>query len=382
MADPFRQLFLEQIRLILEKDPSKESMHEMLKMASPYLTEADVMVSATREKAFKTLQLRIHPDKHADKDTATQVFQDVQTFYDRCCQSLSSARPRKKKSASPTSAKDFPQEFHVEDQWSFLHMSSLEPVVNTSSFNQKELPLLIAARCMNARGAIAHGKTTGLNYSIDQLRTHVCATVEDAFAYVGGGTKRLHDVDEIKEELRKNGPVVSTSFTLDRGVAAAGECENTFAHQRIGKTHELLIVGWKLTAFGEVWLAKPLYSGPTVNENPIRIAFGQFDIDEECLAPKASFENTPWEAGPYFDHELSRVPEWRTWHGVEMRITSLDLEKLAGCFDEGFYSAILNKKRFVIRDEAKFAHSRAAYLTEVTWNKAEKKWKVSASFID
>ena len=229
---------------------------------------------------------------------------------------------------------------------------------------------------------MAHGNIKGLAYSIDQLKEGACAAVEDGFACMGVGTNHLHGVDEIKEELRKNGPVVSTSFKLDRGFAAAGEYGNSFAHQRIGKMHELLIVGWKLTAFGEVWLANPLYSPPKANENPIRIAFGQFDIDDECLAPKASFENTPWQAGPYFDHKLSMVPEWRTWHGVDMQITSLNLEKLAACFDEGFYSAILNKKRFVIRDEAKFAHSRAAYLTEVTWNKAEKKWKVSASFTE
>lgn len=49
--------------------------------------EAELIVRrdvAKREKMYKALQLKIHPDKHVGDERVTKLFQDVTTYYERC----------------------------------------------------------------------------------------------------------------------------------------------------------------------------------------------------------------------------------------------------------------------------------------------------------
>jgi hypothetical protein len=368
--DPFRQVFLDQVRVVVAKEASKESLYELLRIATPPLTIEDVSIESRRKKAFMTLQLRIHPDKHPGSDT-TAIFQKVKAFYDDCC--AASNKKRKTNPVSPpnTSHGSFPRDFHVNDKWPFLNIERIPPCPSELS-NDADLMALTVAQCINARGAIAHGQATELCYQINRIKR--CNSVKEAFDGYGG-TRCLTSIDSIKKELTENGPVLSESFVLDPSFLSAGVYSPSFLHSRIGKKHELLIIGWKLTAFGEVWLVKPL------NErggNLVHIAFGQFGIDTTCLAPVNNFENVKWQSGPSFNTTFGAT-EWMTWPGMDMYVTSSELEALAECFKSGLVSAVSKKETFVIRDKKKKAHSRRYYLNELTWNKDKKMWSLGVT---
>ncbi len=61
---------------------------------------------------------------------------------------------------------------------------------------------------MNARGAIAHGRKTELVMKPPSIKPLSACEVFNN----NGGSKELHTISDIKEELMNNGPVVSTSF--------------------------------------------------------------------------------------------------------------------------------------------------------------------------
>lgn len=145
-------------------------------------------------------------------------------------------------------------------------------------------------QCINARGAIAHGQKTENIFTAENMSQHTDVT---AALDCRGGTKYLTSATEIKKELMENGPVVSTSFVPSKAVVSGAG----LLRSRVNKQHELLLIGWTLAAYGEMWLAMPLDR----QLEPIRIAFGQFGIDEMVMAPKNSFENVPWQSGPYLD---------------------------------------------------------------------------------
>lgn len=368
--DPFRQLFLDQVRVVVAKEANRETLHELLRLAVPSLTESAVIIESSRTKAFKTLQLRIHPDKHPSGDT-TKLFQDVKAFYARSCRNLCKIPKMKGNPNSPSSADcEFPRDFHVQDKWPFLHIGTLQPKAMGVDDN---LTAFSAALCINARGAIAHGQKTELTYTMGDMTN--LANVQHIFDSFGGA-KQLTSIDEIKQELMENGPVVSTSFILSQAFLSAGEYYKFPLHSRVGKKHELLIVGWKLTAFGEVWLAKSLRCGSYATET-IQIAFGQFGVDDKCLAPTNSFENCPWQSGPYFDMDaISSSDEWMGWSVMTAHISSTELEALARCFSIGLHAAIEQRSPLVIRDKNKVARSRLFRLTEIEWIIENARWEV------
>ena len=376
--DPIRQLFLDHVQLVVAKEANRETLHELLRLATPKLTESAVLTEASRTTAFKRLQLRIHPDKHPGWDT-TKIFHDVKAFYDICCENICRVPKRKANPNLPFSADcEFPRDFHVQDKWPFLDVQELKP--EGANVCERDLSALIAALCMNAHGAIAHGQKTELNYSIGQLKKYdgVQATFDGIGGTKGvtkGGTKQLTSIEEIKKELMENGPVVSNSFILSQDFL---EYSQSLLHSRIGKKHELLIVSWKLTEFGQVWLAKSLKNGN--DEQPVHIAFKQFGVDDICLAPTNWIENIPWQSGPYFDRNItSKSDVWMSWSTMFMCMDSTKLEALARCFSTGLHAAIEQRSPLVIRHKNKVTRSRQYHLTEVEWNKEKACWKVDVS---
>jgi len=69
MSDPFRRLFLDQVDIIIKKEPSREVLLTLLQLATPGL----VTLGNTTEtkKIFRALLLRVHPDKHPNDKRAT-----------------------------------------------------------------------------------------------------------------------------------------------------------------------------------------------------------------------------------------------------------------------------------------------------------------------
>mmetsp|Transcript_19580 Transcript_19580/g.36007 ORF Transcript_19580/g.36007 Transcript_19580/m.36007 type:complete len:356 (+) Transcript_19580:155-1222(+) len=96
----FRRLLLDTVETIIAQPPSSSSLIELLRIATPKLlaassnskqwqqADAKVRIASQREKLFKKLQLRIHPDKHAGDERATKLFQDVTSFYGSCVDAM------------------------------------------------------------------------------------------------------------------------------------------------------------------------------------------------------------------------------------------------------------------------------------------------------
>jgi hypothetical protein len=58
---------------------------------------------------------------------------------------------------------NFPLQFHVKDQWHYLDV--VHPIVPSSVADRCLIARLIAYKCMNFRGAIAHGKPSECHFS-------------------------------------------------------------------------------------------------------------------------------------------------------------------------------------------------------------------------
>lgn len=109
----FRRLLLDTVSAVITtRPPSTSSLVELLRIATPDLvlssspnsiSEETSSQQATaesivrrdavkREKMYRALQLKIHPDKHPGDERATQLFQDVTTYYERCVLAMESER--------------------------------------------------------------------------------------------------------------------------------------------------------------------------------------------------------------------------------------------------------------------------------------------------
>ena len=440
-TDHFRSLFLRQVRAILSSTPSRETLRQLLAMADPEVTDEDLDNEAIRTRVLKELRKRVHPDKHPNDDTATGIFQDVPPFYEACCgrlhvpvgatsqnaqtplRSSSSVNQKETKMAQTTTANDgssstttwsevsFPSEFTVTDTWPFMPLC--HPVApqagmlfeNNNNDNDSALELLLAYQCINARGAVAHRARPGLFFGWNKVAAEPHGTTaEQLWQKKFRGARRFGEdgnnssatstttiANQIKEELMSRGPVVSVSFVLSpvlkqHNGSAIGEA--FFWQHRMNQTHAVMIVGWKLTAFGEVWLVYPprvsggIAKHKSVSDILIPIAFGQFGIDTLCLAPASDLLDKVWQPGPFLDLNLSKWPDkWMGWKKCDVHLTSNELQRLSECLGTGFVAAATSGRkeplRFVLRDEKKLAHSRAFCLKDVQWNPVKKLWKIT-----
>mmetsp|Transcript_14783 Transcript_14783/g.21120 ORF Transcript_14783/g.21120 Transcript_14783/m.21120 type:complete len:449 (+) Transcript_14783:61-1407(+) len=446
MTDPFRQFFLDTVNDLIQKNPNADSLLNLLKIVSPSITSENIFNSLSSRgnpdsgsdvtlKAFKLLKLRIHPDKHPTDARVTQLFQDVQIFYDSCFSSkiVSSAacnedfsprnncnsrkRPRTSHTNSEMAVK-YPESFDILSKYPYVCLQNPKPPLKADknlSITSKNLAPMLAYKCINARGALAHGKkiTSGFSWRDVEKRVnqHTDCTVKQIFDF-HGGTKQLTTVQEIKDELVNRGPVISVSFSvveeyikqfkvsessidsMQSHKSDKGEmCQlygDLFLQERIGNVQEMMIVGWTLTMFGESWLIQPLTnyddniksctSPQSCSFVPIGV--NQFGINDLCLSPKSSFENLPWQPGPYFDSDFKDAPEWRLWKEMDLPLSSCEFQTLAKCFGEkGLIHAALSEKGFVIRDKKRLAHSETYSLKEVRWDENTKEWVATVHLI-
>jgi hypothetical protein len=114
MGDP---LFLDQVELALNQEANKENVLMLLELVSPRLR----CLGSKREtdKIFKVLLARVHPDKHPqDIARATQLCQNVQTFYATGLLVSSSTKDSNKREAGASSPRStaFPKAFSVHDK--------------------------------------------------------------------------------------------------------------------------------------------------------------------------------------------------------------------------------------------------------------------------
>ena len=324
-------------------------------------------------KTFKALLAKVHPDKHPhDTARATKLCQDAQGFYEKCL-AVKVGGPdlnkKHKKSSSPRNSCTL--EFNIVNTWPYTARSCHRPVLK-QNWTKEQISKSVAYQCINVRGAIAHGNITGLAYKNDD-DGQILNCAKDVFNSFGGH-KELVGVDAIKSELTSCGPVVSASFDPS---------EAFLNSNNIGKQREVLIIGWRQLASGEVWIVQPLATIAHTTPSTIYVAVGQFEVDTLCLAPKNNFENYPWQAGPYYDGYMNKIEdEWRTWTGIQFFVHSLS------SFDELFKEngatlfGIQTKPVVTVRNKLKKAHSRRATLDGITWKEDTKQFAVDFTFTE
>ena len=402
MSDPFRQFFLESIQATLQQEANQEAILALFKFVTPSLTIDDMLAMDTkdRNKMMKVLKTRIHPDKHPNEPSVTQLFQNVQVFYDECIANISnhsSSRDRDSKSSSKgrgtrkrsrssklTINTNYPQSFSCFDQWPCMKASVMSKATSEKTKSSPThftppskivLSAYQAYKCIHARGALAHGRPITKYKRLEQLEEIQKQSKKQNSVYeifeIFGGTKELDTIEAIKDELMKCGPVISASFRLlDAYLERLRVRENAFVKVASGCTHELLIVGWCLTPYGEAWQVQPIMDGMEGESQPLEIGFGQFDIDELVLAPDNSLEHISWQPGPYFDYDFSEVENWRKWKEMDLPIGENELKILAKCFKNGLMSG----ETFVLRDETKKAHSGTYKVNNFRWEDKTNEW--------
>eukprot|EP00956_Cyclotella_meneghiniana_P012703 scaffold18066_cov42-Cyclotella_meneghiniana.AAC.1 len=375
MGDPFRRLFLDQVELIINKEANRETVLSLLQLAQPSLLRLGSRNES--DKVYKILLARVHPDKHPqDSSRATWLCQTVQEFYSKglaVAVSPDKNVNKRKPGASSPNGTVFPQEFNVKDKWDHVDydIPSAEVDLDLNGMSRS-----VAYQCINSRGAIVHGKRIENKFNNFCVRAKL-GNAEAIFA-IFGGVKRLEGVDAIKKELMNSGPVVSTSFTPNAFFLR----ENTIGKSEQCWQSDILIVGWQQQARGEFWIVQPLYNIGSAQAPVAYVAVGHFGLDDCCLAPMSNLENSTWQPGPYFDHDLSNVEkEWQTWPSMECSVLSMN--ELDDVFKQivrvDISSGIL--KIVTVRNKNKKAHSRTASLESIVWNATECCFKVKFNFI-
>lgn len=365
-----------------------ENLLHMLQLVAPKMTLRQMQNDEMRIGAMNTLLTQIHPSHFNSHEDAVNIYEDVQAFYDLCFTKMSEDTKsvskrmnlillgRNKKSKSPTTVVDLVAQFNVRQKWNWLD-NYLRPLPPTALESGKVLAPLIAYQCINCRGAIAHGKRPSLIYSWENVQSCTGQSVMDILNKHGGYKSMTGgNVEEIKIEIIEHGPVISFSFIPSSAFAL--EHGKNIVRSRIKKHHYAMIVGWKLTEFGTVWLVQS-YNGKTLMEVPV----GHNSIDETILAPKDDYMNVTWQSGPYYDKDMSNFEGWLQSESISLILKSHDLEDLAEMFgNKSFDEVIRDRERFVIRDKKTNAHSRACVIERLNWESDIKAWKVICAFND
>lgn len=392
MTDPFRQFFIESLQATLRLPASEESLQALFKYVRPTLSLEELysMTPKEQSKMIKVLKSRIHPDKHPHNTEVTELFQEVQNFYEECLKYMTDTpRKRNKRPRSDQIAvnRAYPQSFCCFEKWPHMkeslmvevdaktvHLSKREypPIPLDGMLKKEEIPIYQAFKCIHARGAVVHGKAIKKYTSFEMIKNMAKQnrTVADIFQE-SGGLRHLDSIEAIKVELMNCGPVISTSFELTKAYFdQLNKNQKSFVKEAINSTHELLITGWCLTPYGEAWQVQPILEEG--NTQSIAIGFGQFGIDYEVVVPDSSLDHISWELGPYFDYDFSDIEDWRSWEEMNLPIREEELKTFASCFENGLMSG----ESFVLRDSNKFAHSCTYKVRNIEWSNENNEWTI------
>lgn len=333
----FAKLILRQVKdLITVDSPTTESAFGVLNIFTPLSSVADIQTAAARKRLWNAVKLGIHPDKQheTNKTEATLIFQSLDKFIAKCEKLLyrSEVTPPRQKKRQKVASK-FPPYFNVETM-DFLH--GFAPILRACNYSS-------ACLVHNMRGQMWHHGFTKKNIGL--------FFYEELAAYFKSLDCRLHgtiSTETIKEEIIKNGPVLSRSYRPH-----SGECkENDYP----------VIVGWELQPVqGEVWLARI----PSKGNEIFTIAFSTCDIEEDIAVPSDDPSNTAWQTGPYFSFH-GTANDWKTWPSFTYRLSITEFMTFWQQFKtkQSMKHFIDKTAIFHVYNDLK-ADSREAYITDI-----------------
>ena len=343
-ASIFASIIIKQVEAALSESPTADDCLLLFKIFDPALTYDSINSEAKRDKLFRQVKLRIHPDKHSGniQADATRVFKKLEAF----TTSLKSVNfpvnlvspDRKRAKIYPPSR--FPAHFHVEASWPGLKNISFTPLKTSRSV------------CLNMRGQIWHNSSTSRNIGV----FHHC-NPQSMGSFVSIKVPAGMAASEaIKEELTTYGPVISRSYTLPKGVP------NTTSDHPI-------IVGWKFDEVqGEVWIVR----FPISSTKDLHVAFDTLCIEDNVIIPPKNASHFKWQHGVYMNvpnedewiklragatHQL-----WLTPQGFVSFLLSLGVKKASELFRTG------RQAFFEVYEAPNFAVSRKAYFSDFETN--------------
>jgi len=233
MDKRFRNLILAQVESVVhDKPPGRDSLYDLLKIATPELKVHAVDNTSQRESAYRSLKILIHPDKHAralrnepnELRRVTKVFQETSAYYNACCARLAMESPgmssnnslgettmrtndhtgfnndyttKSPRTKSPhrdfdrrpsniSNKRDFrppsvirvdsvrqsgsklPAEFDAYQMWPFMTSMVKGPDNPDGGASIHELAWIMACRAINLRGAVVHGQAIGRAYQVSK----------------------------------------------------------------------------------------------------------------------------------------------------------------------------------------------------------------------
>lgn len=138
-------------------------------------------------------------------------------------------------------------------------------------------------------------------------------------------------------------------------------------------SHPFLTVGWGRMGYNWYWIAKSLSDGSLGDEEAMQetsIGFGQFCIEDQCIARIRNFQDVTWQYGNVYD--VSNLPEgWMGATSVDLRVSPKVQELLLTRDKVG------SLKPVVIRAKEVHAHSRRYRLVGMKLVREFKGWSMA-----
>lgn len=206
-------IILEKVQSEIKQGATLGNLFNILILSTPKLTIDNVINERERLRAMEKLMIQIHPRNFPDNEDAPSIYEDVQVFLETCSKTISKidrlslTRKRNRNNVSPTTVVESVVQFNVRQKWNFLD-DYTRPVTPLSLTSGKLLAPLIAYQCINARGAIAHGKKPSLIYSWENASACNGLSVQKVFDNHGGFRTISSLVEDIKVEIIHNGTLI------------------------------------------------------------------------------------------------------------------------------------------------------------------------------
>ena len=211
-------------KLLLSQPPSRTSLQKLLILANPNTQQTPDSIHTlitnpvAREKAFRQLKAKLHPDKHPrDAERVTKLFQNVQQYYMDCCHAMTAdgGRGNTTTTTTTTTTEDYsegrryskqtyttnaafaknnhtasskydaskytthnnhrnnsphsvipPDNFDIFVKWPLLKQMTYRETPYQSSISTSRLCYSLAYACLNLRGAICHRQAIDCTYQV------------------------------------------------------------------------------------------------------------------------------------------------------------------------------------------------------------------------